>query len=122
MESCRPASGLGPQLPAPMYDCRTIHGALGVNVPSVCRYPGFIACGMGNGSVNGFRMNGLVGKTSMAWAPVRVSMSYGIGGSDLQLTDWPRATLAPIRAALPVMRLNWNSSRRLSFVKSKFIS
>src|SRR5436309_2050428 len=117
--SCLPESGLGGRTRLlPKADVRTVHasGAFGVSVPSGCRYPGSIAVGIGSGSVNGLRINGLVGKTSIGVRPVTMSMSLGVWSrKPAQL--WPQATLG-IDMAAPHIRLSLMSSRRLILVIS----
>src|ERR1041385_1737928 len=117
--SCRPASGLGGRTRLfPKAEVRTIHacGALGVSVPSGCRYPGSIDVGIGSGSVNGLRINGLVGKTSIGVRPVTISMSCGVWSRKPEQL-WPHANLGTETAA-PHIRLSLMSSRRLNLVIS----
>ena len=117
--SCRPASGLGGRTTLlPNAEVRTLHasGAFGVSVPSGCRYPGTIDVGIGSGSVNGLRIKGLVGKTSIGVRPVTRSISCGVWSTKpAQLC----AQAPPGTAnAAPHIRLSLMSSRRLSLVIS----
>jgi hypothetical protein len=120
MASCRPASGLGGRTTLlPNADVRTLHasGAFGVNVPSGCRYPGSSEVGIGRGSVNGLKMKGLVGKTSMAVRPVSMSISCGVWSTKPPQL-WAHARLPGTAIAAPHIRLSLMSSRRLSLVIS----
>jgi hypothetical protein len=102
----------------PYWHFLTVHasGEFGVSVPSGWRYPGLNAVGIGNGSVNGFRMNGLVGNTSIAPSPVITSMSIGVWSTHA----CPHAGLPPISAAPPAINESLIKSRLLSFVMSSF--
>src|SRR6476469_5406186 len=125
MASCRPGSGLGGRTTLlPNADVLTLHasGAFGVNVPSGCRYPGSIEVGIGSGSVNGLRINGLVGKTSMAVRPVSMSMSCGVWSTKPEQLC-AQARLPGTAIAAPHIMLSLISSRRLILVISNlFIS
>src|SRR5689334_21978269 len=103
----------------PNADVRTLHasGAFGVSVPSGCRYPGSIDVGTGSGSVNGLKMKGLVGKTSIAVRPVSMSMSCGVWSTKPEQL-WAQARLPGTAMAAPHIMLSLISSRRLILVIS----
>jgi hypothetical protein len=93
----------------PYADCRTVQALESSHeqrLPSFRCHPGRIADGIGSGSINGFRMNGLVGKFSITGRPVSISIGYGCGGNALHATIAPEARLAPTKVALADIKLS----------------
>src|SRR5690242_8325342 len=87
-----------------------IVSVFGTSVPSGRRQPGNIDCGMGSGSVNGSRINGLVGNASIVPQPFSaLAISIGVW-SVKPLHCWAHELL-PTSDAPPAINPSFIKSR-----------